>query len=155
MVFHCTSPFCLLVTCTVEAIPSAQHPGVLHSACCVAASRGVLCTAFLHPSVLQLVLVWAGICHRWAFIHAGCLPGEGLALIHASSWVLSAFPEGTFCPVCQAADEEAKQYWFQCWPWEMLLIAGLPVKLQVVELSLNLTMTWSQFSNPFLKEFFL
>lgn len=116
-----------------------------------AASWGVLCTAFLYPAVLQLTLVWAGICHRWAFIHTGCLHWEVLALIPSLQLgAVFALPEGTFCSVCQVGDEEAKQYWLQCWPWEMLLIVYLPVKLQVFELSLNLTMTRSQFSSPFL-----
>lgn len=95
-----------------------------------------------------------------AFIQTGCLPGEVLALIPSlqRELPLCSLQLGAVCALLKARSvlsarlvmKRQNNIWFQCWPWEMLLVAGLPVKLQVVELSLNQMMTLSRFSNPFL-----
>lgn len=153
MVFHCTSPFCLLITCRTLWRP---FPVLSTLVSCIQP------VVWQHLRVFSAQLSSTLLCCSSCWCEQGSATGEPLfklGVCQVRAWLSSilqlgavcALPEGTFSAACQAAAAaEAKQCWLQCWPWEMLLIAGLPVKLQVVELSLNLTMTWSQFSNPFL-----
>ena len=155
------------------AFPAARHTVDLHSACCISASRVLLCRAIFYPFVLQPTLVWGVILPQvqvfaFAFIkldgasasrgHSGWHPIPSACELPLHSLQLGAvhaLPEGTFYPVFQVVDEDTKRYWFQCWPREMPLIAGLPVILQAVELSsLSLTVTLSHFSSHFLVCFF-
>lgn len=143
----CSAPWCLPFSLLCMSITECS----LHSfplPFCPAAHTGV--SRYL-PQVQVFAL---------AFIQTGCLPGEVLALIPSlqRELPLCSLQLGAVCALLKACSslssrlvmKRLNNIWFQCWPWEMLLIAGLLVKLQVVELSLNQIMTLSRFSNPFL-----
>lgn len=157
----------------LTAFPATRHTDDLYSACCVPASCVLLCKAVFYPFILQPTLLWGIILPQvqvFAFVfikldgvsagwgHSGWHPVSlacELPLHSLQLGVVCVLPEGRLYPVFQDVDEDTKQYWFQHWPWEMPLLAGLPVILQAVKLSSSsLKVTLSYFSSHFLVCFF-
>lgn len=106
MLFHCTSPLCLLVTCS-----TLWRTFLLLSTLLSCSSGWCEQGSATGEPLFKLVVCQVKFWLSW--------------LSHPCSWVLSVHSWRHIL-------SSLPGWWFQCWPWEMLLVAGLPVNFRLL-----------------------